>query len=98
MSKTRLSIATTFIAVTSLAPAAHAAPDLDTLSATQAAADICAGKYTSEALVTAALERAKAHPELNAFITLDEVGALRAAKSADAARKRGRCKPWKACR
>lgn len=93
MSKTRLSFATTFIAVTSLAPAAHATLDLETLTAAQAAADICAGKYTSEALVTAALERAKAHPELNAFITLDEVGALRAAKSADAARKRGRCKP-----
>ncbi len=73
--------------------AAHAAPDLDTLTASQAAADICAGKYTSEALVGAALERAKTRADLNAFITLDEAGALKAAKAADAVRKRGACKP-----
>ncbi|HLS55844.1 MAG TPA: indoleacetamide hydrolase [Zeimonas sp.] len=72
---------------------AHAAPDLDTLTARQAAADICAGKYTSEALVGAALERARARADLNAFITLDEAGALKAARAADAARKRGGCKP-----
>ena len=51
---------------------AQSAIDLDTLTATQAAADLCAGKYTSEALVSAVLARAKARPELNAFITLDE--------------------------
>ncbi|MCZ2173970.1 MAG: indoleacetamide hydrolase [Burkholderiales bacterium] len=73
--------------------AAHAAPDLDMLTASQAAADICAGKYTSETLVAAALERAKARSDLNAFVTLDEAGALKAAKAADAARKRGACKP-----
>lgn len=73
--------------------AVHARPDLDNLTATQAAADICAGKYTSEALVVAALDRAKARVDLNAFITLDEAGALKAAKAADAARKRGACKP-----
>lgn len=76
-----------------LSMAAHAAPDLDALTATQAAADICAGKITSEALVGAALERAKARTDLNAFITLDEAGALKAAKAADAARKNGKCKP-----
>ena len=68
---------------------AQPTPDLDNLTAAQAAADICAGKYTSEALVTAALERARARTDLNAFITLDEAGALKAARAADAARKRG---------
>ena len=72
---------------------AQPAPDLDSLTAAQAAADICAGKYTSEALVGAALARARARADLNAFITLDEAGALKAARAADAARKRGACKP-----
>ena len=73
---------------------AQTGPDLDTLTATQAAADLCAGKYTSEALVSAALARAKSRADLNAFITLDEAGALKAAKAADMARKRGgACKP-----
>lgn len=82
------------IAALSAAPLlAQAAPELDTLTAGQAAADICAGKYTSEALVSAALERAMARADLNAFITLDKAGALKAAKAADAARKRGACKP-----
>jgi indoleacetamide hydrolase len=68
--------------------------DLDRLTATQAAADICAGKYTSVALVTAALARAKARSELNAFITLDEAGAMKAAHAYDDARARGEpCKP-----
>src|SRR3984957_13670980 len=62
--------------------------DLDHLTATQAASDICAGKYTSVELVTAALTRAKARPELNAFITLDEAGAVAAAPASDAARAR----------
>src|SRR3984957_5990992 len=77
-------------------PLAHAqsAFDLDHLTATQAAPDICAGKYPSVALVTAALTRAKARPELNAFIMLDEAGALEAARACDAARARGEpCKP-----
>jgi indoleacetamide hydrolase len=68
--------------------------DLDHLTATRAAADICVGKYTSVELVTAALARAKARPELNAFITLDEAGAIKAARAYDAARARGEpCKP-----
>lgn len=71
----------------------HAAPDLDALTAAQAAADLCAGKYTSEALVGAALARAKARADLNAFITLDEAGALKAARESDSTRKPGRCKP-----
>ena len=67
--------------------------DLDTLTASAAAADICAGKYLSETLVTAVLARAKARPELNAFITLDETGALKAARAFDKQRRRGHCEP-----
>src|SRR5689334_14421891 len=72
---------------------AEQAFDLDTLTAAAAAADLCAGKYKSEALVTAVLARAKARPELNAFVTLDEAGALKAARAFDRAHRRGRCEP-----
>lgn len=72
---------------------AQPAPDLDRLTATQAAADICAGKTTSAALTSAAIARAKASPKLNAFITLDEAGAMKAAAAFDASRKKGACKP-----
>jgi mandelamide amidase len=76
------------------ARAQSAAPDLDTLTAAQAASDLCARKYTSQALVGAALTRAKARADLNAFITLDEAGAMKAAKAADAARSKGApCRP-----
>lgn len=99
MRKTRLSrhIVAALSAIPLIAQA-QAAPDLDTLTASQAAADLCAGKYSSEALVAAALARAKSRADLNAFITLDEAGALKAAKAADAARKgrggkQGACKP-----
>ncbi|OJX06999.1 MAG: amidase [Burkholderiales bacterium 70-64] len=70
------------------------APDLDTLGAHDAARAICDGRFTSEALMRAYLERARARPELNAFITLDEDRAIRLARASDAARKaRGRCLP-----
>jgi Asp-tRNA(Asn)/Glu-tRNA(Gln) amidotransferase A subunit family amidase len=73
---------------------AQRAVDLDRLTATRAASDLCAGKYSSVALVSAVLARAKARPELNAFITLDETGAIEAARAYDAAPKRGgHCKP-----
>jgi Asp-tRNA(Asn)/Glu-tRNA(Gln) amidotransferase A subunit family amidase len=72
---------------------AQTAPNLDTLTATQAAADICAGKITSTALTSAAIARAKANTKLNAFITLDEAGAMKAAAAFDASRKKGGCKP-----
>jgi len=72
--------------------AAQTAPDLDRLTAAQAAADICAGKITSMALTTAALARAKDNAKLNAFITLDEAGATKAAAAFDASRKKGACK------
>ena len=79
----------------SFSPQANAqtAPDLDALTATQAAADLCAGKITSKALTSAALARAKAKSDLNAFITLDEAGAMKAAEAFDARRKKGACKP-----
>jgi Asp-tRNA(Asn)/Glu-tRNA(Gln) amidotransferase A subunit family amidase len=67
---------------------AQSAIDLDHLTATQAASDLCAGKYKSVALVAAALARARARPELNAFITLDEAGAMKAARAYDAAHAR----------
>jgi Asp-tRNA(Asn)/Glu-tRNA(Gln) amidotransferase A subunit family amidase len=72
---------------------AQTAPDLDTLTAAQAAADICAGKITSTALTSAAIARAKANTKLNAFITLDEAGAMKAAAAFDASRRKGGCKP-----
>src|SRR4051794_36210105 len=72
---------------------AQSAIDLDRLTATQAAADLCAGKITSKALTAAALARARANPNLNAFITLDEAGAIKAAEAFDAGRKKGSCRP-----
>ncbi|MCP3403251.1 indoleacetamide hydrolase [Bradyrhizobium sp. CCGB20] len=58
--------------------------DLDQLTLTHAAADLRAGKVTSTALTTEALTRAKAGADLNAFVTLDEAGALKAARAFDA--------------
>ncbi|WP_369720894.1 indoleacetamide hydrolase [Bradyrhizobium sp. LLZ17] len=58
--------------------------DLDKLTLTQAAADLRAGKLTSTALTREALARAKANTELNAFVTLDESGAVKAAAAFDA--------------
>jgi mandelamide amidase len=72
---------------------AQPTPDLDRLTATQAAAELCAGKITSKALTSAALARAKANPNLNAFITLDEAGAIKAAEAFDARRRKGSCRP-----
>ncbi|VTU37280.1 Mandelamide hydrolase [Variovorax sp. PBL-H6] len=81
-------------ALASSAGAQVAPLDLATLTASDAAQRLCAGSLTSEQLVTAYLAQAKAKPQLNAFITLDEAGALTAARAADAARRSGgRCKP-----
>ncbi|CAN7240289.1 indoleacetamide hydrolase [Variovorax sp. LjRoot290] len=74
--------------------AQSAPPDIATLTASEAAQRLCAGSLTSEQLVSAYLAQARAKPQLNAFITLDEAGALKAARAADTARKRGGpCKP-----
>lgn len=58
--------------------------DFDQLTLTQTAADLGAGKITSIALTTEALSRAKANFDLNAFVTLDEAGSLKAAAGFDA--------------
>jgi mandelamide amidase len=63
--------------------------DIDALTATDAAARICAGTLSSESLTRAYLDRAKARPQLNAFVTLDETGALQAARAADQRRATG---------
>jgi indoleacetamide hydrolase len=65
------------------------APDIDTLTASEAAAGVCAGRWRSEDLVAAYLARAKARPELNAFVTLDEAGAMAAARAIDGRRGSG---------
>ncbi|WP_027530480.1 indoleacetamide hydrolase [Bradyrhizobium sp. WSM3983] len=58
--------------------------NFDQLTLTQAAAELAAGKITSHALTSAALAHAKANADLNAFVTLDEAGALKAAVAFDA--------------
>lgn len=58
--------------------------DFDQLTLTQAAAALAAGKITSHALTSAALAHSKANADLNAFVTLDEEGALKAAVAFDA--------------
>ncbi|MFS2055122.1 amidase, partial [Variovorax sp. CT11-76] len=60
-----------------------AAPDIATLTASEAVRELCAGRLTSEQLVTAYVAQARAKANLNAFITLDEQGALAAARAAD---------------
>jgi len=76
------------------AAAQAAAPDPAALGAGEAARRLCAGEFTSTRLVEATLARIKAHAALNAFVTLDEAGALAAARAADAAHRPGAaCKP-----
>ncbi|MHC4051700.1 indoleacetamide hydrolase [Bradyrhizobium sp. 25ACV] len=58
--------------------------DFDQLTLTQAAAALRAGSVESTALTTEALARAKANADLNAFVTLDEADALKAAAAFDA--------------
>lgn len=58
--------------------------DFDQLTLSQAAADLRTGTVTSTALTTEALARAKTNADLNAFVTLDEAGALDAAAAFDA--------------
>ncbi|MDA9532913.1 indoleacetamide hydrolase [Bradyrhizobium sp. CCBAU 25338] len=65
--------------------------DFDKLTLTEAADGLSAGKVTSTALTREALARAKANADLNAFVTLDEAGALKAAAAFDA--KGDRSKP-----
>jgi mandelamide amidase len=69
---------------------AHA--QVDGRTGGELAREVCAGKLKSEQLVAAAIARAKARVDLNAFVTLDEAGAMAAARRADARRGRA-CKP-----
>jgi len=92
MTNTRLKAALAVAATVASAAASAQAP----ADAAQAARDICAGRLKSETLVGAAIDRAKERAELNAFVTLDEAGALAAAKQIDIviARSRGQgCRP-----
>jgi mandelamide amidase len=73
-------------------PSTSLAQDLTELSASEAAAKIRKGEITSESLTKALIDKAKAGKSLNAFITLDEGGALKAAKAADDA---GKANKWK---
>lgn len=73
-----------------LAAAPAQAQTAEPPSATETARAVCAGRLRSETLVADAIARAKARTELNAFVTLDEAGALAAAKRSDAAKS---CKP-----
>lgn len=64
--------------------------DLTQLSAAEAVTLLRAGRITSEALTRAYLEKAKANTTLNAFITLDDAGALAAARAADESLRKGK--------
>ena len=93
MGHRRFLLGSAFLSLAFSTTANAQAINLDQLTATQAAADLCAGKITSKALTSAALARAKELTKLNAFITLDEAGAMKAAEAFDAGRKKGACKP-----
>ncbi|MDP1633810.1 MAG: indoleacetamide hydrolase [Gallionellaceae bacterium] len=77
-----------FSATAALSWCAQAADPVQ-LSATEALDMMRAGKLGSETLTRLYIERAKANGDLNAFITLDESGALAAARTIDALRAGG---------
>ena len=65
--------------------------DLSTATATDALDALARGSITSEALLTAQLERVERfNPVLNAVVAMDIDGALRDARAADEARRQGR--------
>ena len=65
--------------------------DLSTATATDALDALARGSITSEALLTAQLERVERfNPVLNAVVAMDMDGALRDARAADEARRQGR--------
>lgn len=54
---------------------------------------VCEGRTSAEAQVRAALQRARAAAPRNAFITIDEAGAIAAARRIDAGGPAARCAP-----
>lgn len=71
----------------------YSASEQRQLSAAETVSAIAQGRLTAEELVTTLLARARALASLNAFITLDEAGALAAARAVDAQRRSGAALP-----
>lgn len=69
------------------------AEEFTTLGVAAAAAAIRNGEMSSESYTAALLQRARAHADLNAFITIDETAALAAARASDKARAAGATAP-----
>ncbi|WAH55346.1 indoleacetamide hydrolase [Pseudomonas silvicola] len=82
--KTRLScLAISLFAASAGAAASELPQDFHLMSAEQTAQAICERKFTSESVVGYWLARIHAHPQLNAFISLNAQSALRQARAAD---------------
>jgi mandelamide amidase len=67
--------------------------ELHELGLGAAARAIRNGELSSETYVGKLLERARAHADLKAFITIDEASVLQAARQADRSRRAGRSAP-----
>ena len=75
-------------------PGPHSEPGtLNTLGLAAAAAAIRNGEFSAEAYAATLLQNARAHRDLNAFITIDETAVLTAARQADRARALGAVAP-----
>ena len=93
--KTRLScLAISLLATSAGASASDVPKDFYLMSAEQTAQAICEKKVSSESVVSYWLARIQAHPELNAFISLNPKKALREARAADERLAKGeKCLP-----
>ena len=87
-----LSVLALALVLTGCASTMQRPADLTQLSVVDAAQLIRERKVTSAELTQAYLARAEANRDLNAYITLDRVGALAAAQRADAELAAGRVK------
>ncbi len=67
--------------------------ELHELGLAAAASAIRNGEVSSETYVGELLERARAHADLKAFITIDEASVLQAARQADRSLRAGHCGP-----